>query len=553
MTPLLYAALLPLSIVLKATALAAVGLVSAWFLRRNRAAVRHALLAASFAVLLLVPVAAIFAPPILIAVPGPLEKAIAPIGPTHAISSARPVRARPQTTPASPPPEALSPSALLLAAWIAGSALFLAPVATGLWQVRKLRRSALPWRQGQALAESIALDAGVHRRVEVLLHESLSGPMTCGVRYPAIVLSPDAQDWNAEDLHRAMVHELEHVRRFDWVSQCLARAICALYWFHPLVWIARNRLALEAERSCDDAVLRSSEPAAYADQLVGLAQRLSAATQTPLLTMANRADLAVRIGAVLDGQQRRGRAGACSVALACAAAAMLVLTISPLRVVAAPQTPSVATGAVFSANVQLVIADVMVTDPSGAPIEGLTANDFVITDEGEPQHISLFEFQKLTADTSSVVSYYILGYYPPNQLAGDDFRKIRIALTGGRVAKLSFRSGYYPQRPRNTQPIAVPPPSGSIDRTVTAPVLISKTEPEYSEAARKAKHQGTIVLDVEIDETGNVIGVHVLKSLGLGLDEKAVEAVQQWKFRPGMKSGNPVPVETSVEVSFRLL
>ena len=106
----------------------------------------------------------------------------------------------------------------------------------------------------------------------MLLHEALPGPMTCGVLHPAIVLPPDAQIWDQEDLNRAIVHELEHVRRGDWVSHCLARAVCAVYWFHPLVWIAWRQLALEAERSCDDAVLGRSEATAYADQLVGLAQ-----------------------------------------------------------------------------------------------------------------------------------------------------------------------------------------------------------------------------------------------------------------------------------------
>ena len=128
------------------------------------------------------------------------------------------------------------------------------------------------------------------------------------------------------------------MRRGDSVSQCLARAACAVYWFHPLVWTAWRQLGLEAERSCDDAVMARSEATAYADQLVGLARRLSMAAKSPLLGMANRADLAIRVGAVLDGRQRRGRAGPFLVALGCAAAAVLVLTISPLRTVSAPQS-----------------------------------------------------------------------------------------------------------------------------------------------------------------------------------------------------------------------
>jgi len=266
-------------------------------------------------------------------------------GAIEAMPPIAPVDAGVRVTTAIPRSSKLSLPALLIAGWIAGAVLFFLPMPMGLRQVRWLRRTGLPWAHGQSVVDRLALDASIHRRVEVLLHQALPGPMTCGVVHPAIVLPPDAQTWEREDLKRAIVHELEHVRRGDWVSQCLARAACAVYWFHPLVWSAWRRLALEAERSCDDAVLGRSEATAYADQLVGLARRLSSAAkmpaaESPLLAMANRADLAKRIGAVLDGRQRRGRAGTLLVALACAAAAVLVIGMSPLTMVAAPQSAS---------------------------------------------------------------------------------------------------------------------------------------------------------------------------------------------------------------------
>lgn len=152
--------------------------------------------------------------------------------------------------------------------------------------------------------------------------------MTYGVFLPTIVFPSDAQNWRAEDLDRAIVHEL---------SQCLARAVCAAYWFHPLVWVAWRRLLLEADRASDDAVVRRSEATAYADQLVELARRLSAAQRLPLPAMAARADLATCLYAVLDNRQPRGRAGTLSVNLACGAAAALIAVLSPLTVVAAPQ------------------------------------------------------------------------------------------------------------------------------------------------------------------------------------------------------------------------
>ena len=88
---------------------------------------------------------------------------------------------------------------------------------------------------------------------------------------------------------------------------------------------------------------------------------------------------------------------------------------------------------------------------------------------------------------------------------------------------------------------------------VTAPALVFKVEPEYSEEARKAKYQGTVVLYVEVDPGGKAKNLRVIRSLGLGLDEKAIEAVNKWRFRPGYKDGKPVTVAATIEVNFRLL
>lgn len=88
---------------------------------------------------------------------------------------------------------------------------------------------------------------------------------------------------------------------------------------------------------------------------------------------------------------------------------------------------------------------------------------------------------------------------------------------------------------------------------VTAPQLVYRVEPEYTEAARKAKYQGTVVLYAVVGRDGRVRDLRIVRALGLGLDEKALDAVRQWKFRPGMKDGQPVDVAASIEVTFRLL
>jgi len=88
---------------------------------------------------------------------------------------------------------------------------------------------------------------------------------------------------------------------------------------------------------------------------------------------------------------------------------------------------------------------------------------------------------------------------------------------------------------------------------VSQPVPIYRPDPDYSEEARKAKYQGTVILAIVVDEKGNPRDVRVVKPLGLGLDQKAIEAVEKWRFRPGMKDGHPVKVMAQIEVNFRLL
>jgi TonB family protein len=94
--------------------------------------------------------------------------------------------------------------------------------------------------------------------------------------------------------------------------------------------------------------------------------------------------------------------------------------------------------------------------------------------------------------------------------------------------------------------------NGNGNGSVTNPVAIYRPEPQYSEEARQAKLQGVVLLSLVVDETGKAVQIKVIRSLGLGLDEKAIEAVSTWKFTPGKKDGRPVPVAAQIEVTFRL-
>ena len=119
--------------------------------------------------------------------------------------------------------------------------------------------------------------------------------------------------------------------------------------------------------------------------------------------------------------------------------------------------------------------------------------------------------------------------------------------------------------PPSGAPTEIPPVPGSaawnkvmqnvykVGDGVTAPVLIHTVDPQFSDEARSAKYQGICVISIIVDVNGNPRNLRVVRPLGMGLDEKALEAVKQFRFMPAMKDGKtPLPVMITVQVNFRL-
>ena len=325
-----------LSILGKATLMLVVGLTVVKLAGRARASMRHLLLAATLATILVLPLIALTVPELRIDVPvaqlrEPISSAV-PMAPSVAPSAVASGSAS-GTVVQSPVSPNLSWITIFRLLWSVGAILLLIPLAVNLRRLGRMRRNGLPWTEQNELMQSKRAESGIRRPVELLLHEGILAPVTCGYRRPAILLPYEACDWSSEDLRRAIIHELEHVRRGDWIIQLAARVTCAVYWFHPLVWVAFRWLSLQAERACDDAVVRSAERTEYADQLVMLAQRLSNSDSDFALGMANRSDLSKRVSALLDGSQRRGRAGQLAVAGALSTAILCLVVIAPVRAV----------------------------------------------------------------------------------------------------------------------------------------------------------------------------------------------------------------------------
>jgi beta-lactamase regulating signal transducer with metallopeptidase domain len=199
---------------------------------------------------------------------------------------------------------------LLLLLWVAGFLAIMAWLAIGRLGLRRIAANAWPLN-GSDWSGTLDEErnyAGVTKVVLLYSSSAVSTPLTWGSRNPIILLPEDALDW--PDAHRRIVlrHELAHVARGDSFTQLVAGFVCALYWFHPLAWIAERRLRSECERACDDNVVSLGTPAAeYAAHLLEVARSARAFGAPGFLSvaMARPSQLEGRLLAVLNESRRR--------------------------------------------------------------------------------------------------------------------------------------------------------------------------------------------------------------------------------------------------------
>jgi hypothetical protein len=196
--------------------------------------------------------------------------------------------------------------------WIVGCAIALAPLLAGMLSLHRLKRRSMPLNHGPLMAPArrVAERIGVSRRVHLLSNEQRTMPMLWGILRPKVLLPATSTEWSDDRVEAVLLHEFAHVRRWDCATQLLARLVCALYWYHPLVWWAARRLKAESELACDDLVLNAGCGAPdYAEHLLQVAAgtRVGLPLGSAAIGMAWRSRLEIRLRAILDdGRTRHG-------------------------------------------------------------------------------------------------------------------------------------------------------------------------------------------------------------------------------------------------------
>ena len=329
-----------------------------------------------------------------------------------------------------PGPIAWAAAAVLLG----GIVLRFAWLAIGFWRLRRFTQAAVP--PAPPLESLALLQARMKTSARFLVSDSVTGPVTHGLRNPAILLPTRFLQMETRQQEAIACHELLHVKRRDWLRHLMEEAVRGLFWFHPAIWWLLEKIRLTREQVVDEQVVaRTHQRGAYLEALLEIARPRAAPLLPAAAAFVRRAHLRARVAAITEEvpmSRLRFRLSAASLALALGAGLF---------------------GAVWSCS--------------------------------------------LYSQQDEVYS------------AGTD--------------------------------------------GVTMPRLLVKVEPGYTEEARAAKLQGTAVLAMEVWPDGQAHNLRVKRSLDPGLDARAIEAIQQWRFKPGEKHGRPVKVKANVEVNFRLM
>jgi TonB family protein len=525
-----------IEISLKAAILLAGGWAANFALRRSSAATRHLVWTSCVIGMLALPLLFVVLP--LIDAPRPVVPVTLPVvvevTPEAAVTSARAGAA-----------SALDWRPWVLWLWLAVAAVLAVRLAVGVGMLARIIRKARPledpaWRR---LTVEIAGVLGLRRRIRLRTSAQVNMPVSCGFWNHAVLLPESAVDWPEQRRRIVLLHEMAHAARLDPLTHMLAQAACCLYWFNPLAWLAVRRMAVERERACDDRVLASGAAATdYAGHLVEIARNLGGRKPwlAAAMAMASRSQLEPRLIAILNRQLLRRGLTPRRVATAAAAAALVVLPLAAMR----PQSgnPGAISGVIYDGGGVVPNAEVTLRNAGG----GETAR----TRSGAAGE---YRFSGLNAGRYELflrapgfAEHRIGGV---NVAAGTEVRQAPVL----RVGAVSESMDVVSRRPATLSP---PPPAGPkrirVGGHVQPVKLLRMRHPSYPEEAKAAGVEGYVALRAVIQRDGTLGPITVLDAPHPALGEAAREAVSQWLYEPARLNGDPVEVETAIQIRFRL-
>ena len=531
-------------LVVRSSALMALGLVAVVCLSRWSAAMRHRVLALAFCGAVVVGPLVSVVPewPVLpapsMALPS-MPLSTPPAGPRVGV-------AEDVTTPVAVAGAPASTANALLIVWALGTAVAFLRLAGGSWYVRRLanhsRGDAGVWRR---MIDEIRDGFGIERSVRLAVTDREGLLATFGVVRPTVLIPRSAIEWDEDRVRVVVLHELAHVKRGDWLVQVLAESARAIFWFNPLFWIACSRLSRESECACDDEVLAAGmRPDRYAEHLVEIARRSRHARMpwAAVVPMARQSTLEGRVTAMLNPVLDRRAPSRLAAFVSSALVVAAVIVAAALRLAAQGNALTVE-GRVFDPTGG-VLPGVEVTLEDSNRIKWPTTTDREGGFKFEPVGAGNYVLEASLPGFKSLRHEFVLaaGRRAPQN----------VTLQVGSLEETIRVTAKRPAPAAASQP-AQQPARVRIGGNIKQPAKLFDVRPIYPESMRAAALEGVVPMEAIIGVDGSVLSVRVLSAqVAPDFAASAVTAVKQWKFTPTLLNGVPVEVQMTVSISFGL-
>jgi TonB family protein len=488
------------------------------------------------------------------------------------------------------PPTLLAAAALL---YLSVLAYFATRLCIGFYQTASLRRRAEPLALSGYASQSYHRYAqlfGVH---DVILATSteIASPITLGVRRPVLLLPSELEtSLLSEDLDAALAHEFAHMRRRDFAKNLAYEVLSLPIAFHPLLWITRSRMAETRELVCD---AMAAEVVAgrqrYARSLLRLATKFSEQTHAstphaigifdahPFKNFERRVMNLTHNSLELKGAARVATTalsllligGACTSALAFR---LQVAEPSDQSAVHSATAAGPAEPMHIGGNIKKPIV-IYTVDPEYSPqarrakFSGNVEVYLWVDKYGHPSHVRVVKGVGMGLDEKAVEAARQYKFKPATldgkPVTVDLYVDISFNIAGAsspiRTVNFSYAAASSPTRTVNFLIPAVAEPTqiqaGSTARVSPGVITGERTsyvEPVYPDVAKKAKLNGTVVLNALIGKDGKMKSLKVISATDPMFNNAALDAVRQWTYKPYLLNGEPTEVETSITVNFAL-
>lgn len=462
-----------------------------------------------------------------------------------------------------------------LAVYIASLCFFTARLLIRLYRTRALHRAA---QSITLTGEPLAIWHRLARlfdipNADLATSTAITGPSTIGIRRRVILLPPTMlSSLTHEDLAAALAHEFAHMRRRDFAKNLVYELVALPIAFHPLLWLTRPRIAESREMLCDEIAAEATHGSTrYAHSLLRLAA--SCARPAPAATvhaigildanvLERRVMKLTRMRPTAATSRRIATAGVLLLGAATCATAMTLRLEVPAPALLIASTPPPAATPIASGHQQSngpvriaggvaagqIISKVNPVYPAEAKeqgIQGAVVLHAIIDRDGTIKELAIVSGpEQLQASAIEAVRQWV---YKPYLLNGEPV-EVETTIT----VNYSLGNSAPPPTPQSTENTNSSAAGVyKIGGSVRPPVLTYSRDPEYPESARAASLSGDVIVSLIVDQDGLPRDVQVAKGMGNEFDEKAVEAVKQYRFKPATQNGEPVPVDLKIEVNFR--